>query len=141
MTIFLQWLITLTFVLSFIANASDSLVEDRINNERATGEQPFVLIPITSTIFWPAIWQRHDHLVIKQRKTAINDEQFAYPTNNKIDGRLTSGAVIFGAGWGLAGFCPGPAITSISGGNYIVLAFVATMQLGMWLANRYLVNE
>lgn len=80
------------------------------------------------------------HLVIKQRKTAINGETFACTSNNKLDGRLISGAVIFGAGWGLAGFCPGPVITSIGGGSHIILAFVTTMLIGMWLANRYVVG-
>lgn len=78
------------------------------------------------------------HLVIKKRKAAINGETFACTNNNKLDARLISGAVIFGAGWGLAGFCPGPVITSIGGGSYIILAFVATMLIGMWLADQYL---
>ena len=50
------------------------------------------------------------HFVIKKRKTAISGDKFTWSSNNSIDGTLISGAVIFGAGWGLAGFCPGPAV-------------------------------
>lgn len=81
------------------------------------------------------------HLVIKKRKTAINGEAFSYPSNNKIDGTLLSGAVIFGAGWGLAGMCPGPAITNIASGSGTVLAFVISMTIGMVAANKYIAGR
>lgn len=78
------------------------------------------------------------HLVIKKRSTAINGEKFAYSNSTKIDGKLIWGAIIFGAGWGLAGFCPGPAITSIGGGTNIIFAFILSMLVGIVLANQYL---
>jgi len=81
------------------------------------------------------------HLVIKKRKTAINGDELPATNNNTIDGALISGAIIFGAGWGLAGFCPGPVITNIGGGSYIILTFVSTMLLGMLLANKYLARR
>lgn len=82
------------------------------------------------------------HLVIKKRKTAINGEQFAYANNKKqIDGNLIWGAVIFGAGWGLAGFCPGPALASIGGGTNIIFAFILSMLVGIVVANQYLAGR
>lgn len=77
------------------------------------------------------------HLLIKKRSKALNGDPFSCPSSTKIDGRLISGALIFGAGWGLAGFCPGPAITNIGGGSYTVLAFIFSMIIGMILATHY----
>jgi uncharacterized membrane protein YedE/YeeE len=56
---------------------------------------------------------------------------FAVPAAQGIDARLIGGAAIFGVGWGLAGFCPGPAIANLSTGNWRVVAFVAAMLVGM----------
>jgi uncharacterized membrane protein YedE/YeeE len=51
----------------------------------------------------------------------------------RIDRRLALGAILFGAGWGLAGFCPGPAIASLGLGNWHAMAFVIAMLAGMVL--------
>ncbi len=48
-----------------------------------------------------------------------------------VDIRLVAGSSLFGAGWGLAGFCPGPALASLSFGGWPVALFVAAMMLGM----------
>ncbi len=53
------------------------------------------------------------------------------PTANQIDLRLVLGALLFGVGWGLAGYCPGPALTSIAQGGSKPLIFVAAMICGM----------
>lgn len=50
-----------------------------------------------------------------------------------IDGRLLTGACLFGLGWGLAGFCPGPAVASLVTGSSEVVLFVASMVVGMGL--------
>lgn len=52
--------------------------------------------------------------------------------------RLVGGAAIFGAGWGLAGFCPGPAIASLGLGAQSTLLFVAAMLAGVLAADRFL---
>lgn len=62
--------------------------------------------------------------------------KFSLPTKNKIDGPLMGGAVIFGVGWGLAGFCPGPALAALASLSPTVVAFVAAMIVGQWLASR-----
>jgi uncharacterized membrane protein YedE/YeeE len=48
-----------------------------------------------------------------------------------IDQRLVIGSLLFGAGWGLAGFCPGPALVSMASGQAQALIFVAAMVVGM----------
>ena len=55
-----------------------------------------------------------------------------------IDGRLLTGACLFGLGWGLAGFCPGPAVASLVTGSSEVLLFVASMVVGMGLYHLFL---
>ena len=48
-----------------------------------------------------------------------------------IDGALVAGAAIFGVGWGLSGYCPGPALVSMSGGGFSPLVFVSSMVAGI----------
>jgi uncharacterized membrane protein YedE/YeeE len=57
----------------------------------------------------------------------------ALPTARNIDVRLVAGSLVFGIGWGLAGFCPGPALVSFGSGVDKAAAFVAAMLLGMLL--------
>lgn len=74
--------------------------------------------------------------VIIRRPTSLDGAQFALPSQIRIDARLVVGAAIFGAGWGLAGFCPGPAITSLAGGMPAAVVFVPAMLVGMIVYGR-----
>ena len=58
---------------------------------------------------------------------------FTIPKRTDLDARLIAGAAIFGAGWGLGGFCPGPAITALASGAPPVVVFVASMAAGIYL--------
>jgi uncharacterized protein len=58
---------------------------------------------------------------------------FALPKRSDLDAKLIAGAAIFGAGWGLGGFCPGPALTSLVSGALPIFIFVAAMGTGMYL--------
>ncbi|MFT6984843.1 MAG: putative membrane protein YedE/YeeE [Psychromonas sp.] len=78
------------------------------------------------------------HLLIKKRSHAINGEKFSWTSNTKIDRTLISGAAIFGAGWGVAGFCPGPAVASLGGGSITVFVFTLSMLIGIVFAKKYL---
>ncbi|MGF1719310.1 YeeE/YedE family protein [Vibrio kyushuensis] len=78
------------------------------------------------------------HLVIKKRTAAIDGAKFNWPVKPKIDSTLLTGSVIFGVGWGIAGICPGPAVSSISGGSNVILVFVLSMLVGITLAKQYL---
>jgi hypothetical protein len=64
-------------------------------------------------------------------------ENFDLPKKNKIDAFLVGGAVIFGTGWGLAGFCPGPSIVGAGLGVSKAWIFVMAMLTGMFLAKRF----
>lgn len=56
---------------------------------------------------------------------------FSLPTARQLDPRLIGGAALFGAGWGLAGFCPGPALSAAALGQWQVYLFLAAMLAGM----------
>ena len=61
-------------------------------------------------------------------------EKFHWPTASEIDTKLIAGSAIFGAGWGLGGFCPGPAIASLGLLRPGTLMFLAAMVVGMIIA-------
>lgn len=69
-----------------------------------------------------------------RRKAPWFEPSFRLPVARAADARLVSGAALFGIGWGIAGYCPGPALVSVAGGTPSVLALVAAMALGYWLA-------
>lgn len=71
--------------------------------------------------------------VIRRRSSPVLALTFAVPTRSDIDARLLGGAALFGVGWGLGGFCPGPAITSLASGQASVITFVLAMIAGMYL--------
>jgi uncharacterized membrane protein YedE/YeeE len=56
--------------------------------------------------------------------------KFSVPTRTDLDARLILGAAIFGVGWGISGFCPGPALTSLATGASSVVIFVVAMAAG-----------
>jgi uncharacterized membrane protein YedE/YeeE len=66
----------------------------------------------------------------RRRRTLLGDAM-RLPTATRIDRRLVLGSVAFGAGWGLAGFCPGPALASLATGGAKVLLFTGAMLAGM----------
>jgi uncharacterized membrane protein YedE/YeeE len=63
-------------------------------------------------------------------------DAFHVPGASRIDHRLVFGALLFGLGWGIAGYCPGPALASLSIGQAAVFVLVGTMVLGWWLGSR-----
>ncbi|NBS77832.1 MAG: YeeE/YedE family protein [Betaproteobacteria bacterium] len=69
--------------------------------------------------------------VAKKRTTTFLDGVLRFPTNADIDKKLVIGSLMFGAGWGLAGFCPGPALVSMADGQPKALVFVLAMLVGM----------
>jgi uncharacterized protein len=69
--------------------------------------------------------------VLRQQKQPIFSSRFEWPTRNDIDKPLLAGAAIFGMGWGLGGFCPGPAFTAVGTGNAQAIAFALAMLAGM----------
>ncbi|MBU8544305.1 MULTISPECIES: DUF6691 family protein [Roseomonadaceae] len=78
--------------------------------------------------------------LVLRRSQPIFGGKFHLPTATGIDARIVAGPAIFGVGWGLAGFCPGPAFTALTTGGNAALGFVLAMLVGMagarWLASR-----
>jgi len=70
-----------------------------------------------------------------RRRAPLLARSFALPEVSGIDARLLAGAALFGAGWGLVGFCPGPAIASFAFDQVESVLFVAAMAAGMAVAN------
>src|SRR5690606_34138225 len=64
---------------------------------------------------------------ILRRPHPLFGQKFYLPSRHDIDARLVIGAIIFGIGWGMAGLCPGPALTAVATGLLPVLGFVAAM--------------
>lgn len=69
-------------------------------------------------------------------RTALLGNEFPTLADPRIDQRLVVGSVLFGAGWGLSGLCPGPAIASLSFGGVSGITFAVAMIVGMSLAPR-----
>jgi len=69
----------------------------------------------------------------RQMSAPVAADRFFVPQNRTIDRRLLVGGALFGAGWGLVGYCPGPAVAGLVFFNWQTLAFVAAMVVGMVL--------
>ena len=66
-------------------------------------------------------------------------DTFQLPTRRDIDARLVIGAALFGIGWGLVGYCPGPALASLLIGGQDVAVFFGALVAGMWVARKFAV--
>jgi uncharacterized membrane protein YedE/YeeE len=74
----------------------------------------------------------------KRRERAWSGEHMEIPSIRVIDARLIGGGLLFGIGWGIAGFCPGPALVALGGGMDAALIFVPAMLAGMLLHDQFL---
>lgn len=70
---------------------------------------------------------------IKGQRAPFLDSKLHLPDSTEISKSLIIGSILFGAGWGLGGYCPGPAVTSLGGGSSDAAIFVAAMIAGMLL--------
>lgn len=73
----------------------------------------------------------------KKRSLTWSGDAFHWPEMTHIDRPLVLGSLMFGVGWGLAGFCPGPALVSMAAGNDKAVIFVLAMMAGMALFERF----
>ena len=73
------------------------------------------------------------HRLILRRSRPLFDKRFHLPTRKDLDARLLIGAAIFGVGWGLGGYCPGPGLVSAATGALPAVAFVLSLAVGMKL--------
>ena len=78
--------------------------------------------------------------VARRRTRSLLGAEIRLPSARQIDRRLVIGSLTFGVGWGIAGFCPGPALVALGMGQFKALVFVAFMLAGMglfeWLERR-----
>ncbi len=74
--------------------------------------------------------------LFKNKSKPLFSSNFSIPTNKQIDKKLIAGSIFFGAGWGLIGLCPGPAITSIALFNISSAVFVFAMFVGFYIASK-----
>ncbi|KQV36656.1 YeeE/YedE family protein [Rhizobium sp. Root1204] len=74
--------------------------------------------------------------IMYRMRRPVLDESFHVPSKNAIDAPLVIGSALFGVGWGLGGFCPGPAVASLSVGFVESFVFVVAMIVGMTLHDR-----
>ncbi|HEY0628942.1 MAG TPA: YeeE/YedE family protein [Sphingomicrobium sp.] len=73
------------------------------------------------------------YAVSRRRKAPLFGARFFIPENRQLDRQLIGGAALFGIGWGLAGYCPGPAVAGLAFGMWQAWLFVAAMLAGMML--------
>jgi uncharacterized membrane protein YedE/YeeE len=69
----------------------------------------------------------------RKRTVSLLGLEMRMPTSSKLDRRLVGGSLLFGVGWGIAGFCPGPALVALGMGEEKALVFVGAMLAGMGL--------
>ena len=69
--------------------------------------------------------------VVMRRPAPLFDVTFHVPTRQDIDLRLVLGAALFGVGWALGGFCPGPGLVALGGGSLSAVVFIVGMTIGM----------
>ncbi|UJR84512.1 DUF6691 family protein [Sandaracinus amylolyticus] len=70
---------------------------------------------------------------VRRRRAPLLAETFALPTRRDLDRRLLAGAALFGVGWGLGGYCPGPGVTALASGSISAVVFVLAMVGSMWV--------
>ena len=73
----------------------------------------------------------------KKQTLSLSGAPFQWPEMTLIDRPLVLGSLMFGMGWGLAGFCPGPALVAMAAGSDKALVFVLAMMAGMALFERF----
>lgn len=71
--------------------------------------------------------------LVRKRASPLLDTKWHVPTRKDVTPRLIIGSILFGTGWGLGGFCPGPGLASLPTGDLRVLLFVSAMIVGMIL--------
>ena len=73
---------------------------------------------------------------MRRRSAPLFADKLSLPVGTRIDAKLLLGAALFGVGWGLAGYCPGPAVVSLGALAPGAIVFVATLLLGIFITAR-----
>lgn len=83
-------------------------------------------IPVSAVTFWLA----------SRRQRPLLEAGFVLPTNRRLERPLWFGSALFGVGWGLGGYCPGPAVASLSQPSLGLISFLVAMGAGLLLSGR-----
>ena len=83
-------------------------------------------IPVSAVTFWLA----------KRQRRPLFESGFVLPTNRRLERPLWIGSALFGIGWGLGGYCPGPAVASLSQPSLGLISFLVAMGSGLLLSGR-----
>lgn len=83
-------------------------------------------IPVSAVTFWLA----------SRRQRPLLEAGFVLPTNRRLERPLWFGSALFGIGWGLGGYCPGPAVASLSQPSLGLISFLVAMGAGLLLSGR-----
>lgn len=97
---------------------------------------PSLLVTMVTSILVTSIGYR-----VVLHKGPVLGDIFHLPTRSDIDRRLLLGSAIFGVGWGIAGYCPGPAITGISNSLYEPVVFLTAMIIGSQLERLWILRH
>lgn len=98
---------------------------------------PSLLITMAAAVLVTGVGYR----IAFARGEPLFDKAFQVPPAGIVDARLLVGAATFGVGWGLVGFCPGPAVAALSFGEPSALVFVTAMLAGMAVARQVTANR
>ncbi len=134
MAIFLQFAVGLIFGIGLLASGMSNPAKvlnfldlGAIASGHWDASLAFVMAGAIAVTFAGFRW-------VLRRSQPLFGEKFHLPTKRELDIRIVAGPAIFGVGWGLAGFCPGPALVALGYGSRAAVIFVAAMFAGMWLA-------
>lgn len=90
---------------------------------------PSLIVVMTTALLVHAVLYR----LIMRRPKPVLAERFIIPPPGRVDAPLVVGSLVWGAGWGLTGLCPGPILAAVGDLNRPGVVFFAAMLLGMWL--------
>ena len=71
-------------------------------------------------------------IYLKKKEKPLFGEDFGWPSRTDLDLKLVTGSATFGLGWGLGGFCPGPALTALPSIGTGTILFIMSMLAGIW---------
>jgi uncharacterized membrane protein YedE/YeeE len=127
MTVFASLLAGLVFGLGLIVSGMADPAKVLGFLDLAGAWDPSLAFVITGAIAVGAL----AFAVARKRTVSLLGATMKLPTSRDIDGRLVMGSVVFGIGWGVAGFCPGPGLVALGMGEVKALVFVLAMLAGM----------
>jgi uncharacterized protein len=134
MAILLQFAVGLIFggglLLSGMSNPAKVLNFFDLGGIASGSWDPSLALVMAGAVAVTFVGYRH----VLRRSQPLFAARFHLPAKRELDLRIVTGPAIFGIGWGLAGFCPGPALTALGFGSRAALIFVVAMLAGMWLA-------